>query len=692
MHRISQKNLEKKHLSKRFLNIFLILLVTGFSSCNFSRFQENREAKSGTVDLSDFPFADGKIAEISGYWEFFPGKLIPPDNTESSPHFVFLPHTWNQSVVDESGSVLHLPKTGKASYRLRLEFGENPPERLMFRIHQEDSAFAFYFNGQLLHTNTKNNLDGKAMPRDYSPAYKSFSVPKGTSEILIQMANHVYPRGGMRSSLQIGAEDAVMAVQDSNSAMEVFFFGAILTMGLYFILLYLLNRSEPSPLYLSITLFLVAWHATITGEGLLYQWDFHTWKAGTFGEYISIYLAFPFFVIFIQRLFSAELSKTAAYSIVGISSIFPVIVITTPIMIYADTLIFYSGMVLVIIVYFHIVLIRAAWKNTEGSKSILLGFLVFSITMVNDILYSQRLIQTPYLSPIGFFTFFVIQGFLIARRYTHSLKISQNMTEILEEKIQERTRALETEKAKSDNLLRNILPEHIAKELLEDGFVSPREYLQAGIMYLDIVDFTEHTIKLSPEEIVWELDIVYSGFDEIAAKYNIEKLKTMGDAYIGTSGLNENNTGHLIKLALAAVEMLNFLQERNKKRPARVAPWKMRIGLHVGNVVGGVVGRQKFAFDLWGDPMNTASRVEKNSMPDKINCSEDIAIYLKNFFVLAEREQTEVKGKGKMKMYFMEQILPELSENGEGKTPNAVFWESLSFMSELGYGPSSLAL
>ncbi len=691
MDRITKK-LEKKHLSKRILNIFLILLVTGFSSCSFSRFPESRRAKSGTVDLSDFPFKDGKIAEISGYWEYFPEKLIPPGNKETSPHFLYLPHTWNQSVVDESGSVLHLPKTGKATYRLKLNFGENPPERLMFRIHQEDSVFAFYLNGQLLYTNTRDNLNGKAMPRDYSPVYKSFSVPKGTSEILIQMANYAYPRGGIRSSLQIGPEEAVLAVKDSNSAREVFFFGAVLTMGLYFILLYLLNRSESSPLYLSITLFLVAWHATITGEGLLYQWDFHTWKAGTFGEYISMYLAVPFFVIFIQRLFSAEMSKTTAYSIAGVSSIFPVLVITTPIMIYTDTLIFFSGMVLVLIIYFHIVLIRAAWKKREGSKSILFGFLIFSIAAVNDILYSQRLIQTPYLSPIGFSIFFAIQGSLIARRYTHNLKVSQNMTEILEGKIQERTKELETEKAKSDNLLRNILPERIAKELLEDGFVSPREYLQVGIMFLDIVDFTKHTTKLSPEEVIWEIDTVYSGFDEISAKYNIEKLKTMGDAYIGISGLNENSMDHLIKLPLAAMEMRTFLHERNKKRPERVAPWSMRIGLHVGNVVGGVVGRQKFAFDLWGDPMNTASRVEKHSMADRINCSEDIAFYLKSFFVLTEREETEVKGKGKMKMYFLEQILPELSENGEGKTPNAVFWESLTYMSELGYGPSSLAL
>ncbi|MEL6989092.1 MAG: adenylate/guanylate cyclase domain-containing protein, partial [Bacteroidota bacterium] len=232
----------------------------------------------------------------------------------------------------------------------------------------------------------------------------------------------------------------------------------------------------------------------------------------------------------------------------------------------------------------------------------------------------------------------------------------------LEERVIERTKTIELqkqeiEKAKqsSDKLLLNILPENIADELKVNGKCKPRRHDEVTIMFTDFKGFTMMSESMSPEEIVEVVDHHYKKFDQIVKKYNVEKIKTIGDAYMCVSGLPEFNNQHAENAILAAKEMLEFVDEYVALRKEQQLPYcEMRVGIHTGPVVSGVVGSMKFAYDIWGVAVNTAARMESTSDPGKINISESTYNLVKDKFEFTYRGEVEAKHVGKLKMYYVE--------------------------------------
>ena len=216
-------------------------------------------------------------------------------------------------------------------------------------------------------------------------------------------------------------------------------------------------------------------------------------------------------------------------------------------------------------------------------------------------------------------------------------------------------RIIAREKKRSDDLLLNILPHEVAEELKEKGEANAQLHNEVSILFTDFEGFTKLSEKLSPTELIGELNYCFSAFDTIVTKHNIEKIKTIGDAYMAVSGLPSATPDHAVNVVNAAIEIRDFMQEYKKLRQAEGRLYfEMRIGINSGEVVAGIVGIKKFAYDIWGDAVNIAARMESSCITGKINISESTYELVKDNFDTEYRGEIEAKGKGTVKMYFVE--------------------------------------
>ncbi len=212
---------------------------------------------------------------------------------------------------------------------------------------------------------------------------------------------------------------------------------------------------------------------------------------------------------------------------------------------------------------------------------------------------------------------------------------------------------IEQERNRSDSLLLNILPEETALELKENGKVLAKKFESVTVLFTDFEGFTNFAEKLSPEKLVESVDFYFSKFDDIMEKYDLEKIKTVGDSYMCAGGLPFPTEDHAQKMVQAAFEMAAFVKEAKNINGNDQTRFDIRIGINTGPVVAGVVGTKKFSYDIWGDAVNIASRMESNSEPGKINVSENTYEIIKDTFNCEYRGKIKAKNRGMMKMYFV---------------------------------------
>ncbi len=214
--------------------------------------------------------------------------------------------------------------------------------------------------------------------------------------------------------------------------------------------------------------------------------------------------------------------------------------------------------------------------------------------------------------------------------------------------LKQRTKELEEEKYKSERLLYNIFPQEIVNELKEKGVIAPREYKSVTLLFTDFQGFTKIAAQMHPNKLIDELNDIFKNFDAIIDKYGLEKLKTIGDSYMIGGGFPKQSDDHAVKVISAAIEMLDYIKNRNEISEFQ---WEMRVGAHSGNVVAGVVGKNKFTYDVWGDTVNVANRMEKNSEAGKINISSSTYQLIKDYFLCEFNDYLDSNGNGKIEMY-----------------------------------------
>lgn len=210
---------------------------------------------------------------------------------------------------------------------------------------------------------------------------------------------------------------------------------------------------------------------------------------------------------------------------------------------------------------------------------------------------------------------------------------------------------LDSEINKSNNLLLNILPEPIAAKLKETHQSLADHYDHATILFADIVGFTTRSAAMDPNALVGMLDEIFTEFDTIADKHGVEKIKTIGDAYMAVGGVPVPTSDHCAAIVETALDMRDVIHNRFSHKYNKL---DVRIGIHSGPVVAGVIGRKKFSYDLWGDSVNTAARMESHGLPGKIQVSQTVYELLKNKYFFEKRGEIEIKGKGMMETYFLE--------------------------------------
>jgi class 3 adenylate cyclase len=229
---------------------------------------------------------------------------------------------------------------------------------------------------------------------------------------------------------------------------------------------------------------------------------------------------------------------------------------------------------------------------------------------------------------------------------------------MLETKVEERTRELSEEKKKSDDLLLNILPAETAEELKRTGKARAKSFESVSVLFTDFKNFTQASESMSPEALVQEINECYSAFDDIVARHKLEKIKTIGDAYMCAGGLPVANTSNAADCVRAALEMQHFMKARSR---GRADGWQLRVGIHTGPVVAGIVGIRKFAYDIWGDTVNIAARMESSGEPGKVNISGSTYTHVRDLFYCIHRGKVKAKNKGEIDMYFVEAHAPESS-------------------------------
>ncbi|REG83454.1 adenylate/guanylate cyclase domain-containing protein [Algoriphagus antarcticus] len=255
----------------------------------------------------------------------------------------------------------------------------------------------------------------------------------------------------------------------------------------------------------------------------------------------------------------------------------------------------------------------------------------------------------------------LIQEVEVRKEVEENLRLNEKRLEEynsnLESKVKERTFDLQNEKGKSDELLLNILPLYIARELKEKGSAESKKYESVTVLFTDFKGFSIIAEQMNAVDLVSEIDFCFKEFDRIVQKHGIEKIKTIGDSYMAAGGIPVANSTHPFDVINAAIEIRDFIEDHKERNRGENKPiFELRIGIHTGNVVAGIVGLNKFAYDIWGDTVNLASRMESSSEAGKINISGATYELIKDHFACSHRGKVLAKNKGEVDMYFVERL------------------------------------
>lgn len=716
-------NRKKLHTDRFWLLLPAIMMFPFFSIMMNSCHKQQAHlpyAQEGIIDISHQPFNTFKRIQLNGEWEYYPGELINPEAFDTLDHthirYQKVPGLWPHPLFRNNKQTL----SEYATYRLRI-IGQDIPHVVGLQLGEILSASRLFINGRPALNNGRVSKEVQTARPGYDPGIRIVLADSDTLTLVLQVSNFHHAKGGIFGSITIGPSQQMQQRSMLNTGFDFFLIGSLLIMALYHFGLFFFRRNELSPLYLGLFMLTIMLRIMVTGqETLLLMAPQLSWHISYKIEYLTFYSAPAFFLFFFRCLYPNRVQKTLFYGILAIILAFIALILLSPVMIFSKSILFYQFFVLGVA----LIIIRWLWsarkRDMEGATIFLVGGLFVFLTLINDILYSSGHFRTTELSAAGIFIFILCQSYVLslkhAKTYFQNQLLSQKLDlqkKNLKREVQKRTeeieqqkeelqaqatlmektnlelesqktdleqqgqameiinQMLEQEKRKSDTLLKSMLPETIARELREHGKVKAHTYPAATVVFVDFVSFTRIAEILTPEELVLELDVCFSAFDDIIDRYKLEKIKTIGDAYMFAGGLTETPQKEACAAVLASMEIQQFMIAYSQAKKLVKQPYfNCRIGVHTGPVVASVVGKSRFVFDIWGAAVNTAKGLEAACENSRVNISADTHKLVKDYFTFAYRGPIQLKHKSNLEMFYVLGINDHWSNNGQGHLPS----------------------
>ncbi|MFW5663824.1 MAG: adenylate/guanylate cyclase domain-containing protein [bacterium] len=671
--------------------VFAMVVAFALVSCNRTSTNYPR-AEKGILDAEHLFARQHTPLYLDGEWEFYPNELIFPEEFHNRTMELTMPSPsfWLQDLTEE--------QVDYATYRLRMVNHDLPPV-FSIRNHQIFSAFRLFVNGkEVLSNGVVATTKEKEQP-SYHPKTVSIISEADTLEFVLHVSNHNYRKGGIGESFIVGQVSSLLRNNMVRTGFDFFLAGSLLIMAIYYLVLFFVLRKEKSSLFFSVFIGISIIRLLVTGQRLLLLiFPGISWESMLRLEYGSFYLAPVFLILFFNAVFREEVKIYLVNLVMGFSGLFTLLVLVTPVSFFSATLPVYQIYVVVLSLVLVYQINKARKKGKEGALVLLLGIGILFVTLLHDMIYAYGSFRGSEIFPAGLVFFILCQSYVLFIQFSLINKENQELwdeldyrNQNLEQMVKARTRELvkqkkmlektnlelekqketmvnqgqtlefinellEKEKEKSDQLLLNVLPQHIAEELRVYGRSLAHSYPHVSVLFVDFVKFSELSETIPPADLLKELHFYFASFDDIAKKYNLEKIKTIGDAYMCAGGLHEDASERDVRnTVLAALEIRSFILAHREEKTALGEYWfDCRMGIHTGPVIAGVVGKSKFAFDIWGPTVNIAKRMESACEPNMVNISEFTWQFVRNEFNCTSRGIITMKHKRNMQMFYVD--------------------------------------
>ncbi|MBK9107083.1 MAG: hypothetical protein IPM92_01545 [Saprospiraceae bacterium] len=539
-----------------------------------------------------------------------------------------------------------------------------------------DSIFLYEVLGEQILKTTESGVGLSIQERELHNNNYLFLLCNKTDSVKEFYLKVQHSRGTI-VPVKVGTLKGFAEVFHKEDFMMGIYIGFMFLMILYNLILYFSVKDASYIYYVIYVFFMAFMNASLSGYAHEYLWGDYAWL-GQYEDVISSLLGISGILFAIHFLHTKQNAPIIHYGFVGLLLLFSINIVIVLSGNFMLGTIYVEISALLLICIFFIGAIRVLQSGYKPAKFFLFAWTALLSSLVVFILKDFNLI--PYNTITGHSLKFgsATEALLLLLALANKLNtinkekedaqllslqqlkdkeiIIQSQNVMLESKVRERTMELALEKKKTDELLLNILPEETAEELKQTGIAKAKRYDSVTVMFTDFQNFTKTSEQLAPEELVQEINRYYIVFDNIISKYNIEKIKTIGDSYMCVGGLPAANESHACDIVLAALDFQKFM-EKNKRELSALGLryFELRIGIHTGPVVAGIVGIKKFAYDIWGDTVNIASRMESSGEIGKVNISGATYELVKDQFSCFYRGKIEAKHKGQIDMYFVEE-------------------------------------